>query len=154
MNFKRGIELLVAALLAIGIAIGISAGGQAEVAPQYVMSVYFKPHSDSLDKESKDALDAVMAGLASTSAIKVVGYVQQRSPDVAPFNNSRLSYRRADVVAKYIQKALGDPIKGNVQTNAKKPATERLYVVYGGGQPSEGSSSPDARRAEVWISLD
>lgn len=154
MKIKRGVELLLAALVALGIALGISAAGTAEVAPQYVLSVYFKPHSDALDKESKDDLDAVMSGLSSATAIKVVGYVQQRAIDVAPFNNSRLSYRRADVVAKYIQKSLGDPIKGVTQSNTKKPSTERLYVVYGAGQPTVGNRSHEARRAEVWISFD
>lgn len=138
--FKVG-GVALAALMATLVSVS-SASAAVEFSPP-VATVYFDAHKWNLTDEDHDVLQAALPAMVGASQIRVFGYVQKSSnPKV---HEVPLSYKRAEAVADYISRELGKYL-GSDQ------AMPEILAIRG-GQPSIWANTPEARRANVYLTF-
>lgn len=125
----------VAAAIALGSAVSFAASGIDRI-------VYFDTEDFSLSQAQKEELDSLLPQLEQASTVTVYGFVQRSRPEDKNKGPDRLSYKRADAVAKHLQNL--------VKQGSKKKATI-TWIVEGLGQPPFDPGTAFARRVEVRI---
>ena len=112
----------------------------AQAAPQVgqnLVSVYFDSKKWNLDKDAREALDAVIPQLKDATSLRIDGYVQAAEPGQG--TKRYLSRDRAESVAKHLEQEF------------KKRRWKIDVSVRGMGRPAANFRSPFARRAEVVV---
>ncbi len=134
---RRILTILAASLVVVGVGGGIT---YAAVGPDQM--VFFDSEDFSLSQSQKDQLDQLLPLLETASQVKVEGFVQRSRPEDRNKGPARLSYKRADAVAKYLQNLVK-------QRSKNKQTIE--WIVEGLGQPPLDPGLPFARRVEIRI---
>lgn len=104
--------------------------------------VFFESEDFSLSQAQKQELDTLLPQLENAREVRVSGFVQRSRPEDRNKGPARLSYKRADAVAKYLQ---------NLVKQRSKTKQEISWVVEGLGQPPLDPGTPLARRVEIRI---
>ncbi|CAB4572968.1 unannotated protein [freshwater metagenome] len=104
--------------------------------------VFFESEDFSLSQEQKRELDSLLPQLENASKVIVSGFVQRSRPEDRNKGPARLSHKRADAVAKYLQ---------NLVKERSKRKQNIEWVVEGLGQPPLDPGTIFARRVEIRI---
>ena len=129
------IGLLTAMVMLIGGVVSYAAIGPDRL-------VFFDSEDFSLSQSQKQELESLLPQLENASEVRVSGFVQRSRPEDRNKGPARLSYKRADAVAKYLQ---------NLVKQRSKNKQEISWVVEGLGQPPLDPGTPFARRVEIRI---
>lgn len=140
MMRRRVLAFVAAVVAATFIGSGIA---WALTAPTHI--VYFDAEDFSLSPEQKSELDALRPELEAATSVRIDGYVQRSREEDKEKGPARLSEKRAQAVANYLQSMV----------KQRSPNKQDIsWTAIGRGQPALDVGLPWARRVEVFIEVE